>query len=154
KDICCVLVGGDQGREGYRAELERLADRLQLNEVVRLVDHCRDMPAAYMLADVVVSASTDPEGFGRVAVEAQAMGRPVIATDHGGARETVRPGETGWLVPPGDARALAAALDQALALDRAARQRIAEAGRANVLENFTVSLMCRRTLEVYQSLLT
>ncbi len=70
-----------------------------------------------MLADVVVSASNRPEGFGRVIVEAQAMGRPVVATDHGGARETVLPGETGWLVPPGDRNALAAAIERGAGAD-------------------------------------
>ena len=73
----------------------------------RIVDHCSDMPAAYMLSDVVVSASNEPEGFGRVIIEAQAMGRPVVATDHGGARETILPGVTGWLAAPGDPAALA-----------------------------------------------
>jgi glycosyltransferase involved in cell wall biosynthesis len=111
------------------------------------------MPAAYMLADVVVSASTEPEGFGRVVAEAQAMGRPVIATDHGGARETVLPGETGWLVPPGDAQALAAALDRALALDAAARQALAERAIRHIRANFTTAAMTRRTLAVYEELL-
>ncbi len=153
RDICCVLVGGDQGRTAYREELEKEVRRHGLDQVVRLVGHCRDMAAAYMLADVVVSASTQPEGFGRVAVEAQAMGRPVIATDHGGARETVLPEESGWLVPPGDAEALAAALDWALSLNQVERENMAANGRANVEQNFTVELMCQRTLAVYQSLL-
>ena len=81
-----------------------------------IVDHCDDMPAAYMMADVVVSASTDPEAFGRILVEAQALGRPVVASDHGGARETVLEGETGWLFPPGDVDALASMLDKVLRL--------------------------------------
>jgi glycosyltransferase involved in cell wall biosynthesis len=102
RDVVCVLVGGDHGRDQYRRELETLAGSLGVSGRLRIVGDCRDMAAAYMLADVVVSASTDPEAFGRIAVEASAMGRPVIATDHGGARETVQAGETGWLVPPGD----------------------------------------------------
>ena len=154
RDICCVLVGGDQGRTDYRDELERQVRRHKLDRVVRLVGHSGDMAAAYMLADVVVSASTRPEGFGRVAVEAQAMGRPVIATDHGGARETVLREESGWLVPPGDSEALAATLDWALSLSRQERESMAANGRANVERNFTVELMCQRTLAVYQSLLT
>jgi glycosyltransferase involved in cell wall biosynthesis len=153
RDICCVLVGGDQGRTAYREELEKEVRRHGLDQVVRLVGHCRDMAAAYMLADVVVSASTQPEGFGRVAVEAQAMGRPVIATDHGGARETVLPEQSGWLVPPGDVEALAATLGWALSLNRLERENMAANGRDNVEQNFTVELMCRRTLAVYQSLL-
>ena len=153
QDICCILVGGDQGRTDYREELEKDVRRRGLEPVVRLVGHCRDMAAAYMLADVVVSASTHPEGFGRVAVEAQAMGRPVIATDHGGARETVQPEESGWLVPPGDAAALANTLDWALSLKQQERENMAANGRSNVEENFTVELMCRRILAVYKSLL-
>ena len=153
QDVCCVLVGGDQGRTAYRAELEAAVRQHKLESVVRLVDHCRDMAAAYMLADAVVSASTRPEGFGRVAVEAQAMGRPVIATDHGGARETVWPEQSGWLVPPGDPGALAAALDRALELTQGEREVMAQNGRDNVEQNFTVTLMCQRTLDVYQSLL-
>ncbi|MFP6710066.1 MAG: glycosyltransferase family 4 protein [Alphaproteobacteria bacterium] len=153
QDVCCVLVGGDQGRTAYRAELEAAVRQHKLESVVRLVDHCRDMAAAYMLADAVVSASTRPEGFGRVVVEAQAMGRPVIATDHGGARETVRPKQSGWLVPPGDPGALAAALERALELTQGEREVMAQNGRDNVEQNFTVTLMCQRTLDVYQSLL-
>ncbi len=153
QDVCCVLVGGDQGRTAYRAELEEAVRQHKLESVVRLVDHCRDMAAAYMLADAVVSASTRPEGFGRVVVEAQAMGRPVIATDHGGARETVRPKQSGWLVPPGDPGALAAALERALELTQGEREVMAQNGRDNVEQNFTVTLMCQRTLDVYQSLL-
>ncbi|MCH8238307.1 MAG: glycosyltransferase family 4 protein, partial [Proteobacteria bacterium] len=106
RDIRCLVVGGDQGRTDYRQELENLVNKKGLGEIVRIVDHCDDMPAAYMLTDVVVSASTDPEAFGRIVVEAQALGRPVVASDHGGARETVIEGETGWLFPPGDVTAL------------------------------------------------
>ncbi|MDP6691715.1 MAG: glycosyltransferase family 4 protein [Alphaproteobacteria bacterium] len=153
KDICCVMVGGDQGRTAYRQELEDQVRRRGLEPVVRIVGHCNDMAAAYMLADVVVSASTHPEGFGRVAVEAQAMGRPVIATDHGGSRETVWPEESGWLVPPGEPEALAAALDRALDLNQSEREIMAANGRDNVEQNFTVTLMCERTLAVYKSLL-
>jgi len=153
QDFACVLVGSDQGRHGYRAELEAKVRALDLESVVWIADHCRDMPAAYMLADVVVSASTEPEGFGRVAVEAQAMGRPVIATDHGGARETVRPGETGWLVPPGDAEALATAIEFALSLAQDDRAWIAANARSNAVDNFSVALMTDRVLSVYASLL-
>src|SRR3546814_497676 len=84
-DFIAVLSGDHQGRDGYVDELKLLTNQLGLNAAVRLPGDCKDMPAAFMLADVVVSASTEPEGFGRIAVEAQAMGKPVIATDHGGA---------------------------------------------------------------------
>ena len=111
------------------------------------------MPAAYMLADVVVSASTDPEAFGRVAAEAQAMGRPVIATDHGGARETVLPGKTGWLVPPGDPSALVDALDEALAMTAEQRSSMACNAIGHVNLNFSRTKMCAETLQVYREVL-
>jgi glycosyltransferase involved in cell wall biosynthesis len=149
-DAMAVIVGDDQGRTRYRAELERQIARLGLGARVRLVDHCRDMPAAYMLSDVVVSASTDPEAFGRVLVEAQAMGRMAIGTDHGGARETVIVGETGWLVPPGDAPALARAIRDALGLSEPDRRRIAEAAMRHARMRFGKPLMCARTLAVYR----
>ncbi|MFI5022119.1 MAG: glycosyltransferase [Alphaproteobacteria bacterium] len=152
KDIRCVLVGSDERRGGYRHELEELITARGLGGVVHIVDHVRDMPAAYMLADVVVSASTDPEAFGRVVVEAQAMGRPVIATDHGGARETLLEGETGWLIPPGDAAALAEALATALELDTAAREQLAAAAIVHARANFSKDTMCARTLAVYDEL--
>jgi glycosyltransferase involved in cell wall biosynthesis len=150
-DVRCVLVGSGDAR--YRRELEAAAARLGLGAAVEIVDECRDMPAAYMLADVVVSASTSPEGFGRVIVEAQAMGRPVIATNHGGACETVVPGSTGWLVPPGDARALADAIAEALRLTP--EQRIAHAAHAidHVRRNFDTAMMAARTLDVYEEVL-
>jgi len=151
-DLCCVLLGAEQ-RRGFRRELETKIGRLGLLGMFRIVEDCRDMPAAYVLADVVVSASTDPEGFGRVIVEAQAMGRPVIATDHGGARETIKPGSTGWLVPPRDPAALAAAIAAALALDPAARAAFADRARAGVATNYTRELMCARTIDVYDELL-
>lgn len=149
-DFVAVVVGSAQGRDNYAAELQKLADSHGLHAVLRFADHCNDMPAAFMLADLVVSASTDPEAFGRVVVEAQAMGRPVIATGHGGPKETVIEGKTGWLTPPGDAAALAEAIGRALDLDDEARAEMASAGRRNVAENFTKDLMCLRTLEVYQ----
>jgi glycosyltransferase involved in cell wall biosynthesis len=153
-DACrCILVGSDQGRSAYVTELENAIVRHGLGDVVRIVGHCRDMAAAYMLADVVVSASTEAEAFGRVIAEAQAMGRPVIAADHGAARETVIPGVTGWLVPPGDASALADALREALALDSAARATLASQAIQHVRDNFTRELMCYRTLAVYRELL-
>ncbi|HEX9466513.1 MAG TPA: glycosyltransferase family 4 protein, partial [Alphaproteobacteria bacterium] len=153
RDICCLLVGSDQGRSAYRAEIERRVRQRGLEGVVRMVDHCRDMPAAYMLADVVVSASTDPEAFGRVVAEAQAMGRPVIVPDHGAGPELIRQDETGWLVPPGDPAALAASLDVALKLDADRRAALAHAAIDHVRAHFTRENMCAATLEVYREVL-
>ncbi len=153
REFVCIIVGGRKGHERYRAELEDLVAKRKLESVVRFVDHEADMPAAYMLADVVVSASTEPEAFGRVSAEAQAMGRPVVATSHGGTMETVVPGETGWLVPPNDPDLLAMYLDQALDLDIAARELLARRARTHILRNFSLQGMCASTLDVYRSVL-
>jgi glycosyltransferase involved in cell wall biosynthesis len=151
-DVCCLLVGAEQ-RAGFRRELEGAIEKHDLIGQFRIVEDCRDIAAAYALSDVVVSASIDPEGFGRTIVEAQAMGRPVIATDHGGARETVIPGSTGWLVPPGDTAALAAAIDHALRLEPEARNALARRARAHIANGFTREAMCARYIEVYEELL-
>jgi len=152
-DVRCLLVGSDQGRTGYRQELTDLIRRLGLTDVVHIVDECNDMPAAYMLTDIAVSASTDPEAFGRVVVEAQAMGRPVIASDHGAPRETILPGRTGWLTPAGDPHALASALDRFLSLSAEERGDMAQLAQTFVRANFTKEAMCARTLAVYQEVL-
>jgi glycosyltransferase involved in cell wall biosynthesis len=153
KDIRCLLVGSDQGRTAYSEELQALVERKGLSDVVHIVGECNDMPAAYMLTDVVVSASTDPEAFGRVIVEAQAMGRPVVATDNGAGRENVLDGQTGLLVPPRDPAALALALDRVLAIGHDERQERARLAIDFVRENFTRRLMGERTLAVYAEVL-
>lgn len=153
RDFLCLFVGSEGRRSEYRKELEAQVLERGLGGSVRIVGECRDMAAAYMLSDVVVSASTDPEAFGRVAAEASAMGRPVVATDHGGARETVKPGETGWLVPPGNADALAEAIQQALSLSEKQRVALGKRGRAYILSRFTKKRMCEATLAVYREVL-
>jgi glycosyltransferase involved in cell wall biosynthesis len=152
-DYRCVLVGSDQGRTAYRRELETLIARHDLAGRVSIMDECNDMPAAYMLSDVVVSASTDPEGFGRVVGEAQAMGRPVVASDHGGAREQILADRTGFLFPSGDAAALAAGLRKALSLEPQARARLHDEAIARVRSEFSKDLMCARTLGLYREVL-
>jgi glycosyltransferase involved in cell wall biosynthesis len=146
-------VGSDQGRTAYRAELEKRVRARGLEGIARIVDHCADMPAAYMLADVVVSASTDPEAFGRVVAEAQAMGRPVVAPAHGAAPEILIEGETGWTFASGRVDALAEALRSALALDAAGRKLLSETAIDHVRVSFTKERMCQATLDVYEELL-
>ncbi|PPQ31233.1 glycosyltransferase family 4 protein [Rhodopila globiformis] len=150
RDVVAVLVGSHQGRHRYARDLEQQASRLGIADALRIVGQCDDMPAALCLADVVVHASTKPEAFGRVVIEAQAMARPVIASDLGGPVETVRHGETGWRVTPGDPAALAAAIAMVLDLDPAERQAVAERARASVP---TVRAMQEATLAVYQAIL-
>ena len=152
-ELLCVIVGSDAGRGAYRAELEKLIARHGLDSRVFLPGHCDDMAAAYMLADVVVSASTEPEAFGRVVSEAQAMGCPVVASDHGGAREQVVGNRTAFLFPSGDATALAETIRKALALDAAARERLAAEARSHVMANFDKRHMCAATLALYREIL-
>ncbi len=152
EDVLFLMVGDDPA-SSYGRELTALIEARGVRSTAALVGHCDDMAAALKLASVVVSASLEPEAFGRVAVEAQAMGRPVIATDHGGAQETVDHGVTGWRYPPGDADALAAAIQQALTLDDLGRAHLAMAARARVVQRFSTRAMQRATLAVYEDVL-
>ncbi len=153
REAVVVLAGADQGRQRYAAGLTALAIRLGVADRLRLVGHADDMPAALALSAIVVNASTEPEGFGRVIIEAQAMARPVIATKHGGAAETVAHGDTGWLVPPGDVDALAVTLDAVLDLPESRLAALGARGRAAVQARYTVAAMQRATLAVYHDVL-
>lgn len=149
-DVRCLFVGSDQGRSGYRRELERKIKKLGLSAAVQLVDHCSEMDVAYMLSDIVVSASTDPEAFGRVIPEAQAMGRLVVGPDHGGATETIRDGETGFLFKHGDAADLARKLDAALDLPADEKRAMTERAMRGVRDDFSKTKMCEKTLALYR----
>lgn len=153
RDTILLLVGAAQGRETYRQSLAATIERLGVRPRVFFTGDCADMPAAYKLADIVVNASTEPEAFGRTIVEAQAMRRLAIATDHGAARETIRHGETGWRTRPGDAADLAATIDAALDLTAAARAAIGAAARAFVAGHYSITAMQEGNLAVYHELL-
>jgi glycosyltransferase involved in cell wall biosynthesis len=152
-DLFAVFVGSDQGRHAYVRSLLDEATALGVAGQIKLAGHCADMPAALMLADIVVSASTEPEAFGRAVIEAQAMERVVIAAGHGGAAETVEHGVTGVLVPPGNAAALAEAISHVVALPEAERRAMGARARASVLAQYTVAGMQRATLAVYEEIL-
>jgi glycosyltransferase involved in cell wall biosynthesis len=132
---------------------QAIADR-ELQGIVQIAPHIADMPAAYLLSDIVVSASTDPEAFGRVAAEAAAMGRPVIATDHGGARETVLAKRSGLLVPPANPVALTDALRTLLSMTGEQRRQLGDRGRRHVRAHFSLERMCTDTIGLYRSLLS
>ena len=153
KEIFCVLIGSDQGRKEYREELETAISEKGLEGQIRIIDHCNDMPAAYMISTVVVSASIDPEGFGRIPIEAQAMGRPIIATDHGGAQETIVRNETGWLIPPNNSTALAEAIGQAIDLTQPQKEMLSYQSMEHIAHNFSLAKMADETLNVYAELL-
>ena len=146
-----VLVGGYGEGSSYAMELKNFIDRHGLAGKVSLVGHCGDMATAYLLADIVVSASSrEPEAFGRTSVEAMAMGKPVVATAHGGSLETVIDGENGWLVPPGNAQAMAQAIDAALAMGKETLERIGAQGQKRVRSQLSTETMCEQTLAVYR----
>jgi glycosyltransferase involved in cell wall biosynthesis len=152
--LCVILAGSAQGRDHYLRDLRLSIDRLGLSETIRLVGDCRDMAAAMLLADVVVSCSVEAEAFGRVIIEGQAMGRLVIGTDHGGAKETICEGETGWLVSPGNSGDLARCLEMVLSLGEQERIKIAHQAMKNVRKKYTRDQMCELTLAIYRDLVS
>jgi glycosyltransferase involved in cell wall biosynthesis len=159
-DVAFVLAGDPQGRASYVRDLDAMIASHGLAGVVRRVGHCTDMPAAFLGASVVTVPSTEPEAFGRSAVEAQAMGTPVVVSDLGAVPETVlAPPQvpaherTGWRIPPGDADALAQAVGAALSLGASAREALAMRARIHVERNFSLDRMVSDTLDVYAALL-
>lgn len=145
-----LIVGDHQGREAYLQELKDLIKTEALGDDVKLVGACSDMPAAYALSDIVVQPSKEPEGFGRVPVEAMAMGLPVLASPAGAMAYIVKDGVVGWLVPGDDPAAWATALEKALGLSKGERQKMAKAARTYVEENFTTKNLIEKTLAVYE----
>ena len=160
KDVAFVLAGDPQGRRSYVREIDGLIASRNLGAIVKRAGHCDDMAAAYLAASVVAVPSTEPEAFGRVAVEAQAMGTPPVVSELGAAPETVlappqssASQRTGWRVAANDAPALAAALGEALALGASGREAMARRARAHVEENFSLERMTGETLDAYAALL-
>lgn len=152
-NVLCVLVGAEYGSAHYTQSLMRLAHRRGVEGRVRFAGECADMPAAYMLADAVVSASVVPEAFGRVLAEALAMGRPVISNDYGGGKEIVEACQAGWLVRSRDPEALAMGVSQALALDAAGLAQLAGRGVGIARSRYDMREMCGRTINLYRELL-
>ena len=150
-----LFVGSDQGRVEYSNELKALAAKLSDGKTVVFLDTCDSMPLVYAAGSVAVNASSgQPEAFGRVIPEAQAMGTVVIGTAHGGACETIEDGQTGFLVPPGDVDALAAKLDDVLDLPDEERNRMRAAAIRSVTENFSIAATCQKTLALYREILS
>lgn len=147
-----VLAGDLQGSGDFERTLRRRVEDRGVRDMVYFVGHCADMPAAYLWSDAVLTPATLPEAFGRVAVEAGAMGRPAIASDIGGQRETIVDGKTGFLAPPGDANALADAIGELAAAGREGRAELGARARAHVAAHFSADAMRRATIEVYREL--
>ena len=148
-----IVLGSDQGRKVYKKKLINLVQRYRLGLKIKFIEHCEEMPLAYSLADIVISASTQPEAFGRVSVEAQAMGKPIIASNLGGSKETILEGKSGFLYRHDDPRELAKSLNAVIQLDQDQLNSIGNEGRKNVTKKFDVELMCDSTLREYKKLL-
>jgi glycosyltransferase involved in cell wall biosynthesis len=153
EDFYCVMVGNAAGHEEYLSELNRGIGSAGLSDKVKIVAAVDDMPAAYAMAKIVVSASIEPEAFGRVAIEAQAMGKPIVATDLGGSKETVIHGETGRLVSPMFPKDMAEGLEKGITLDQIYQKDVAGVNRKHIVDNFSAKKMCDATLNVYRELM-
>lgn len=152
RNFFAVILGDDKGHESYRMELEKIIRSSGLEGHIRIAPHTNYIAEAYMLSRLVVATSVEPEAFGRVVLEAQAMGKPVIATNHGGPQETVIPNTTGWLVTPGDIKELAEVIQFALDMPQDHVDYMAGLAIQNA-HNFSLDLMCNKTLAVYHELL-
>ncbi len=148
-----VILGSDQGRDLYKKKLIRLSEQYRLLNQIRFIDHCKDMALAYKVTDIVVSASTEPEAFGRVAVEAQSMETPIVASNIGGSNETIIDEKTGFLYEAGDAKALSKKILKLLYLDEKLLKSIGTEGRKNIVQKFNVEKMCFSTYSEYKRLL-
>lgn len=143
-----LLAGDAQGRDAYVEELQSLIGEHGLQDRVKIVGHCSDMPAALAMSDLVLTPSIEPEAFGRTAAEAGAMGVPVIAADHGGAREVIEAGVTGWRARPGDVSDLAGAIKTAMGMPDEARKAMSSAAQERVRANFSSTSLQAATLRV------
>ena len=148
-----IILGSDQGRDIYTKKIKRLAEQYRLTSQLKFIEHCKNMPLAYKISDIVVSASVEPEAFGRVAVEAQSMEKPIIASDIGGSNETIIDNVTGFLFQSGNAEALSKKIIEVLQLDESRLKSIGIEGRKNIIKKFNVEKMCFSTYSEYKKLL-
>jgi len=148
-----VILGSAQGRDVYKKKLLRLVEQYRLNKQVKFVDHCKHMPLAYKISNLVVSSSIEPEAFGRVSVEAQSMEKLIIASNIGGSRETIINDKTGLLFEAGKAKSLSQKIIEALKLDDSTLKIMGNEGRKNVIKKFNIEKMCFSTYSEYKKLI-
>ena len=148
-----VILGGDQGRNVYKKKLLRLVEQYRLNNQVQFFDKCKLMPLAYKISDIIVSASIEPEAFGRVSVEAQSMEKPIIASNIGGSNETIVNDKTGFLFEAGKPEELSKKIIHALNLNESTLKFIGIEGRKNVIKKFNIEKMCFSTYSEYKKLI-
>ena len=148
-----VILGNFQGRDLYKKKLIRLTEQYRLTNQIKFIDHCKDMALAYKVSDVVVSASIEPEAFGRVAVEAQSMEKIIIASNIGGSNETIIDEKTGFLFDSGDAVSLSKKIIRVINMDNTLNKQIGKEGRKNIIKKFNVEKMCFSTYSEYKRLI-
>jgi glycosyltransferase involved in cell wall biosynthesis len=148
-----VILGSDQGRDLYKKKLIRLSEQYRMTKQMRFINHCSDMALAYKISDIVVSASIEPEAFGRVAVEAQSMEKPIIASNIGGSNETVIDKKTGFLFESGNAKSLSEKILKLVTMDESSLRSIGIEGRKNIIQKFNVEKMCFSTYSEYKRIL-
>ena len=148
-----VILGSDQGRDLYKKKIIRLSEQYRMTNQIRFIDHCKDMALAYKVSDIVVSASIEPEAFGRVAVEAQSMEKLIIASNIGGSNETIIDEKTGYLFENGNAKSLSQKILKAITLDETSLKMIGIEGRKNIIQKFNVEKMCFSTYSEYKRIL-
>ena len=148
-----VILGNDQGRDLYKKKLIRLSEQYHLSNQIKFIDHCEDMALAYKVSDIIVSASIEPEAFGRVAVEAQSMEKLIIASNIGGSKETINDEKTGFLFKSGDAESLSKKIIRGLKMDETSINLMGKEGRKNIIKKFNVEKMCFSTYSEYKRLL-
>lgn len=148
-----VILGSDQGRDLFKKKLIRLSEQYRMTKQVKFIDHCKDMALAYKVSDIIISASIEPEAFGRVAVEAQSMEKVIIASDIGGSNETVINEKTGYLFEAGNANSLSKKILKVLNLDDTTIKTIGTEGRKNIVNKFNVEKMCFSTYSEYKKLI-
>ncbi|PDH21530.1 MAG: glycosyl transferase family 1 [Pelagibacterales bacterium MED-G42] len=147
-----VILGNDQGRDLYKKKLTRLVEQYRMKKQIRFIDHSKDMALAYKVSDIIISASIEPEAFGRVAVEAQSMEKPIIASNIGGSNETIINEKTGFLFESGDSKSLSQKILKVLTLDETSLKLIGTEGRKNIIKKFNVEKMCFSTYSEYKRL--
>ena len=148
-----IILGSEQGRKVYKKKLERLVEQYRLNNQVKFIENCKNMPLAYKVSDIVVSASIEPEAFGRVAVEAQCMKKPIIASNIGGSKETIVKDNTGIFFESGNPQSLSSKIIEILRLDETTLKSMGNEGRKNVIKKFNIEKMCSNTLTEYKKLI-
>lgn len=152
KNYYCVIAGDDQGRVNYVDEIKDLANKYRLKNRVGFYGKVLDPQALMQASTVILSTAIEPEAFGRISVEGQAMGKIVVASDIGGSLDTITDGVTGKLFKSGSAISLANALDWALKLNDKEKKKIANAAQKNAKDNFTKQIMCDKTIALYREL--